>query len=454
MALIDKTTDITSFDYKKVRKTNTTENGTFKTNQKNNSEKNTSFDEGRVQQQYTKLSPDEDQFLKKEPGDRYRGTKLDDGFYRGGAALNVERNVEDTARIGKFLTTPKGLLFTTKQVILQKSNASEHTRGYKIESPITNRPPFVEDERHRPSQTYEEAFENRMKPFGREGIEQEGTVTTLPGNPFSLDFRNAVQPVVLKSRGDKPRGTLTIGKVNTGLREEAKAVNEKITDFRYSIKDENPPLGNKLNPLITQNQKDVDKLPKDFIDFRVKDMVNNQFIQFPAYLTDITDNSSAEYNPTRYIGRPDQVFVYSGYTRSISFGFRVAALQEEDIQILWRKVDKLKLLTLPTFKTNEVINDGEERPIAPFVELTLGNLFREQPGYFSSVNVTIPQTSTWELSERLQLPHICDVAVEFTFVGRATPQNFKMTHKWRTTGGVEDKPSSFDLLKKGVKTEA
>ena len=29
---------------------------------------------------------------------------------------------------------------------------------------------------------------------------------------------------------------------------------------------------------------------------------------------------------------------------------------------------------------------------------------------------------------------------------RATPQNFKMTHKWRTTGGVKDKPSSFDLL--------
>ena len=177
-------------------------------------------------------------------------------------------------------------------------------------------------------------------------------------------------------------------------------------------------------------------LPKDFIDFRIKDMVNNQFIQFPAYLTDISDNSSAEYNPTRYIGRPDQVFVYSGYTRSISFGFKVAALKKADIPILWKKVDRLKLLTLPTFKTNEVIDDGEERPIAPFVELTLGNLLREQPGYFSSVNVTIPQTSTWELQEGFQLPHICDVAVEFVFVGRVTPQNFEMTHDHTGPGGV------------------
>ena len=98
-------------------------------------------------------------------------------------------------------------------------------------------------------------------------------------------------------------------------------------------------------------------------------------------------------------------------------------MKKADIPILWKKVDRLKLLTLPTFKTNEVIDDGEERPIAPFVELTLGNLFKDQPGYFSSVNVTIPQTSTWELEEGYQLPHICDVTVEFTFVGRGTPQN-------------------------------
>jgi len=432
MALIDKTTDITSFDYKKVRKTNTTENGTFKTNQKNNSEKNTSFDEGRVQQQYVKLSPDEDQFLKKEPGDRYRGTNLDDGLYRGGLALNVERNVEDTARITKFLTTPKGLLFTGKQILLQKSNASEHTRGYKVESPITNRLPFVEDERHsesffkRPSKTYEKVKELKDK--------VEGTY---------LERNAKVNPVILRSKGDELRGTLTIGSVNTDLQKEQNG-NELNTRV---VED-----GNSLNPKITQ---DVNDLPKDFIDFRIKDMVNNQFIQFPAYLTDITDNSSAEYNPTRYIGRPDQVFVYSGYTRNISFGFRVAALKKEDIPILWRKVDKLKLLTLPTFKTNEVINDGEERPIAPFVELTLGNLLREQPGYFSSVNVTIPQTSTWELQEGFQLPHICDVAVEFTFVGRVTPQNFKMTHDHTGIGGVHgnltdnthtlDNPSTFNI---------
>tara|TARA_Y100000004_G_scaffold194488_1_gene259227 strand:+ start:446 stop:1816 length:1371 start_codon:yes stop_codon:yes gene_type:complete len=416
MGLFDKRKRENLVDFKyqgegirKIGGTNTTENGTFKTFQKNNTDKKTSFDEKLVDTQYYKLDSDDDQLIKKKPGDRYRGTKVDGGLYRGGAALNVERNVEDTARITKFLTTPKGLLFTGKQILLQKSNASEHTRGYKIQSPITNRPPFVEDERHIGFKSHEAA--NFIK---RVFIESEGSDNVL-------NNRLQVEPVTLKSRGDKPRGTLTIGSVNTNLQSEQRKNKFDINNVKR---------GNHLNPLLTDKYKD---LPKDFIEFRVKDAVNNQFIQFPAYLTDITDNSSAEYNPTRYIGRPDQVFVYSGYTRSISFGFRVAALQKEDVPILWRKIERLKLLTLPTFSKNVISNDNELRPVAPFVELTLGNLFFNTPGYFGSVNVTIPQTSTWELDDGYQLPHVCDVSVEFTYVGKGTPQNMNLSHNHKTS---------------------
>ena len=165
-----------------------------------------------------------------------------------------------------------------------------------------------------------------------------------------------------------------------------------------------------------------DDLPKDFIKFRIKDQINKRIIQFPAYLSDITDNSSAEYNPTRYIGRADQVFVYTGYSRSISFGFRVAALTRGDIPVMWNKIDHLKQLALPTYKT-DVLDDGEPRPVAPFVDLTIGDLYVNQPGYFSGINLTIPQTSNWETEDGYQLTHLCDIALEFTYVGKGLPQN-------------------------------
>ena len=168
-----------------------------------------------------------------------------------------------------------------------------------------------------------------------------------------------------------------------------------------------------------------DELPIDFIDFRIKDVINGRIIQFPAYLNDITDNSSAEYNPTRYIGKADQVYVYSGYTRNISFGFRVAALTRGDIPVMWNKIDHLKQLALPTYsdKVYPSNDSSEMRPVAPIVELSIGNLYKQTPGFFSGINLTMPQTSNWETQDGYQLTHLCDISLEFTFIGKGLPQN-------------------------------
>jgi len=422
MALIDKTTDITSFDYKKVRGTNTTENGTFKTNQRNNTDKKTNFNNTKVEQQYSKLSPDDGQLIKKDIGDKYRSTKLDDGFYRGGAVLNVERNVEDVERIGKFLTTPKGLLFTGKQVILQKQNASEHTKGYKIISPITNRPPFTRDERHKAGGLFSSPFSDAPR-YEDEEILKKNAGKRGHMNTPSYDY-NAVNQVVLGGSNSKTPSK------RMAVRTSPKEAERSILNIPY------------------MSRSDYDKLqvPKDFIDFKIYDPINKTYIVFPAYLTDITDNSSAEYNPTRYIGRPDQVFVYSGYSRNISFGFRVCSLTKDDMPILWQKVDKIKALTLPGFSKQVIQNDNEFRPIAPFVELTIGNLFKSQPGYFGSVNVTIPQTTTWETEDGHQLPHLCDISVEFTYVGKQLPQNSANATQY-DRGTRNSDGTDFDLSK-------
>ena len=67
---------------------------------------------------YNSADFDEDQLITHKIGDDYRSTKLDGGLSRGGAALQIERSVEDTKRIGKFLFSGKGALFTLKQSVL------------------------------------------------------------------------------------------------------------------------------------------------------------------------------------------------------------------------------------------------------------------------------------------------------------------------------------------------
>ena len=136
MALIDLKTNLAQ----KIGGTNTTETGDFLAKQGDNTERKTNFSDESVQQQYSKLSPSDDQLIRKDVGERYRGTKLDGGFMRGGAALQVERAAEDTKRIGKFLFSPKGALFTVKQSVLQNQNKQRNANIYDPSSVLKNIP--------------------------------------------------------------------------------------------------------------------------------------------------------------------------------------------------------------------------------------------------------------------------------------------------------------------------
>ena len=401
MALIDKKSDITKFNYNKIGKTNSDENGTFKVNQSQNTGKDTGFDsESITNREYNKLRPDDGQLITKKIGERYRGTKFDGGFFRGGAALQVERTIDDVERIGKFLfTEPKGILFNLKQQVLQNNNESGHTRDYKISSPITNLSPLFRDERHRAKglNPFAESPKYSDEDILKNNVGQDGH---MKANSYSS---NAVNQTILftgknlKTPSKRAKVSLSFDKANRSYLNQ---------------------------PFISKDKWDVkDDKPKDFIDFRIYDKVNKNYIIFPAYLTEITDNSNAEFSPTRYIGRPDQVFIYTGYTRSISFGFRVCALKKDDIPIMWQKIDKLKALTLPSYSQDVITGDKEFRPIAPMVELTIGNMFKNTTGYFGSIGVNITENSNWETEDGHQLPVLCDVSCEFTYIGNSLPRN-------------------------------
>tara|TARA_Y100001973_G_C5200974_1_gene337643 strand:+ start:634 stop:2019 length:1386 start_codon:yes stop_codon:yes gene_type:complete len=424
MALIDRKSDITSFNYDKVGKNNADENKTFRVNQGQNTGKETGFDTQTITNtEYNKLKPDDGQLITKKIGERYGGTKNDDGFFRGGIALQTERTADDVERIGKFLfTEPKGILFNLKQQVLQNNNESGHTRDYKITSPITNLSPLLRDERHKASGL--NPFEDSPK-YSDEDILKKNV-----GSDYNKS--NRVNQIILK-KGNKTK--------------PSKRAKIQLTSDAASR--------SYLNlPFISKDKFDTKNIPKDFIDFRIYDKVNKKYIIFPAYLSDITDNSSAEYTPTRYIGRADQVFVYTGYTRSISFGFRVCALTKDDIPIMWQKIDKLKALTLPTYSQDVLTGDKELRPIAPIVELTIGNMFRNTTGYFGSIGVNITENSTWETEDGHQLPILCDVTCEFTYIGNHLPMNSgNATQYDRTTINSTTEPDFSDIkanLDKGI----
>ena len=153
---------------------------------------------------------------------------------------------------------------------------------------------------------------------------------------------------------------------------------------------------------------------KDFIKFRFYDIVNEKFIVFRAILEAITDTVTPNYSEESYIGRPDKVFIYQNVDRSISFTFSIYPKTKQELPVLMKKLNHLVGLCYPTFSQTE-------RMQAPFMELTMGDMFVNTPGILTGLTVTVEEQSTWEIDEGLQFPHFIKAACEFRHIGQYIP---------------------------------
>ena len=304
-------------------------------------------------------------------------------IFRGGLALQSELGTQNVERFSRFLQTPQGKTFTLQQTILQAQNPKSGTRIYNPAAPII------------------------AKQLGQEFTKQKPKRHLDIGDG---SLRGIFRGIIGRSQ---PRT-----QKENAVRFFDKKLNKEI-DLQVSYG------GSKFNDKIfpTRESNAGGDGFQDFIKFRIRDAVNGKYIIFPALISGITDNSSNNTTSFNYIGRADKVYVYQDYSRSISFTVQIVAQREEDIPIIWEKINYAKGLTLPKYE--KFISKGgvedNTRPVAPIVYLTLGDMFNNAPGFFTSVNLSIPENSTWELEEGLQMPHLCTLSFEFTYIGKENP---------------------------------
>ena len=153
---------------------------------------------------------------------------------------------------------------------------------------------------------------------------------------------------------------------------------------------------------------------EDFIKFKFKDVVNKKFIVFRALLNGISDSITPDWAGERYIGRPDNVYVYQGTERSLSFTFNLYPKSKQEIPVLLEKLNYLIGLCYPSYTP-------ENRMVSPFINLTLGDMFVDTPGFLSSLTVDVDDVSTWEIEDGLQFPKYITCGCEFTYVGKYLP---------------------------------
>ena len=139
--------------------------------------------------------------------------------------------------------------------------------------------------------------------------------------------------------------------------------------------------------LEMENQLEAEYMPFYFHDLRT-----NEIISFHAFISDIKDSFSVEYNDTSGFGRIDSVKIYKKTQRSINLSFWIVSTSQEDFDSMWFSVNKLTQLVYPQWSTGAVVSDGEQgftmpnsqiMTSSPLVRLRVGDFVRSNSSRFN-----------------------------------------------------------------------
>jgi len=197
--------------------------------------------------------------------------------------------------------------------------------------------------------------------------------------------------------------------------------------------------GINLTPLFTTNggSEGNDRIKinnsiyniRDLIKFRIEAIDTDTPSQktwmiFRAFLTDLSDTVSADWNGQRYVGRGEKSYTYQGHDRSVNISFKVAALSAEEMEPMYQKLNYLM---------SNMMGDYNDKGImrGPFTKMTIGSWFDRQPCVITSLTYKVPNDSPWEISmdsperningeinvKQLTLPHIVEVSLTFIPIG-------------------------------------
>lgn len=204
----------------------------------------------------------------------------------------------------------------------------------------------------------------------------------------------------------------------------------------------------------------TEKPVNDLVKFRIG-VINNdnpdlkKYIHFRAFLDQISDNFSADWSATKYIGRGENFYTYNGFDRKVSLSWTVAAQSKIELIPMYRKLNYLASVCAPDYSSKGYMRGN-------IVTLTIGGYFYEQPGIITGFNYSMnDDNATWEIGINAEdevgndplvkeLPHLIKVeGFNFipihTFVPRL--QELKIVNKEVTAYGKE----RYIALSNGIK---
>ena len=150
-------------------------------------------------------------------------------------------------------------------------------------------------------------------------------------------------------------------------------------------------------------------------------LLEDDVMVFRAILTGLDDSFSGTWSEVQMIGRADPNYQYTGYSRTLTVNFDVVATDRDELKSIYRKLNALAGYTTPTYDPNSIAMK------APWMRITVGDLFLQTPVVMTSLGYTYAVDHTWEINieedpEMFQVPHKVGVSCQFNVISNYLPQ--------------------------------
>ena len=138
-----------------------------------------------------------------------------------------------------------------------------------------------------------------------------------------------------------------------------------------------------------------------------KDLRNNKYLTFRAYVSGLTENVSPVWNPENFMGRSEPQYIYEKTERDINFTLKMFPGSSEELEQLWRKLRYLTSLCYPQYKDDRTLKGwlgAKNRMKPPLTRFRLGEVYgnyrdKGALGFIKSISYSFPDESPWSTDE-------------------------------------------------------
>jgi hypothetical protein len=158
----------------------------------------------------------------------------------------------------------------------------------------------------------------------------------------------------------------------------------------------------------------------DLIDFNIK-IINGATkklttLFFRAYVEAFSDGYSSTWANSTYMGRGENFYKYTSFSRTINVSFIVVADNIANLDIMYSQLNTLASSLAPSY-TSQGYMAGNLH------QLTFGNYVKNQYGILTGLSLEPPSDSPWETKKGKQLPHYIKVTgLKFDIIHNFRPE--------------------------------